>query len=160
MRLGWHKVYKRTGPAPEVLNVPKVKPLPRWLLWTIAIGGLAAIITAMIVGISMLVGALTQPVVTVGDQFMTSLKSVDDAAAFALIAPDLQAELGSVSGLQTLVRDQRPTQWDWNSRSIRNGVGRLEGSFTYADGRTGTVHIVMRQVGNDWRIVSFSMTPT
>lgn len=160
MRLGWHKIYKRTGPAPEVLNVPRVKPLPRWLNWTIAIGSLIALITCMIVGIVMLVFALTQPIVTVGDQFMDSLKSGDDAAAYALIAPDLQAELGSVSGLQTLVKDYSPTQWSWSNRSIRNGVGRLGGTFTYADSKTGSVNIVLRQIGDDWRIVSFSMNPT
>jgi hypothetical protein len=66
---------------------------------------------------------------------MAALKTSNDAQAYALCAPDLQKELGSVSGMSALVRDYRPTQWNWSNRSIRNGVGRLEGSFTHSDGK-------------------------
>ena len=90
---------------------------------------------------------------------MSALKTSNDAQAYALCGPDLQKELGGVTGMSALVRDHRPTQWSWSSRSIRNGVGRLDGSFTYSDGKSGEVHITLRQVGNDWRIVSFRMNP-
>ena len=160
----WHKVYRREGPISEIparvsSTVSATKRLPRWLLWTMFLGALAAIITLFVLGIVLLTSTLTQPIVSVGDDFMTALKTDNDAHAYALCAPDLQKELGSVTGMSALVQDHRPAQWNWTSRSIRNRVGRLDGSFTSTGGKSGTVHITLRQVGNDWRIVSFRRNP-
>jgi hypothetical protein len=121
---------------------------------------MAAIIAGFVTVLIIVIGTLTQPVVNSGDAFMTALKTSNYAQAYALCTPELQRELGSVSGMETLVGTDQPTQWNWTSRSIRNGVGRLDGSLTYADGKTGTVHIEFTQVGNDWKIVSFRMDPT
>ncbi len=164
----WHKKYKQTGPPPEsparvfpaqtvstsATSPAATRPLPRWLMWTIPLGALAGV-AVIVLGIVLLTSALTQPIVDVGDGFMTALKTNNDAQAYTLCAPDLQNELGSVTGMSALVQDYRPAQWSWNTRSIRNGVGRLGGSFTSTDGKSGTVQITLRQVGNDWRIISF-----
>ena len=176
--VSWHKAYRREDPLPDTpapvsartpdtsATVPMsatsaTRPRPRWLAWPILLVPLAVIITLSVAcgsGIFFFVSTLVQPIVTVGDGFMTALQANDDAQAYALCAPDLQKELGSVAGLSSLARDQRPAQWSWSTRSIRNGVGRLEGSYTSTSGENGTVQIILRQVGNDWRIISFSFS--
>jgi len=129
------------------------------LLWTILAGALVAVIIAFVAILSLVIGTLTQPVVTTGDAFMTTLKTGDYTRAYALCTPDLQQELGSVPALSALVDGYRLGEGNWTSRSIRNGVGQLDGSLTYAGGRSGTAHLTLRQVGNDWRIDSFRMNP-
>ncbi|MEO6458008.1 MAG: hypothetical protein ABIO92_07010 [Chloroflexia bacterium] len=169
----WHQMYKQLGPLPE--SPARVSPaqtvstsatapaaarrLPRWLMWTIPLGALAGV-AVIVLGIVFLTFSLIQPIVDVGDGFMTALKTNNDAQAYALCAPDLQNKLGSVTGMSALVQDYRPAQWSWNTRSIRNGVGRLGGSFTSTDGKSGTVQITLRQVGDNWGIVSFRLNLT
>lgn len=161
-KVAWHKVYRKEG-LPGASSVVAVPPLAdskrRWLLWVVGLGLLAAVIVAFVTILIAVISALTQPVVTAGDAFMTALKSSDSTQAYALCTPDLQKELGSVSGLASLVQPDQPAQWSWSSRSIRNGVGRLEGSVTYASGGTGTVRLVLEQVDNEWKVESFSLNP-
>lgn len=162
-RLAWHIIYRQQstpGTGPDPAPLPLADSRRRWLLWVVGLGLMAAIIAGFVTVLIIVIGTLTQPVVNSGDAFMTALKTSNYAQAYALCTPELQRELGSVSGMETLVGTDQPTQWNWTSRSIRNGVGRLDGSLTYADGKTGTVHIEFTQVGNDWKIVSFRMDPT
>jgi hypothetical protein len=123
------------------------------------VGGLAVVIVAFIAILIFVIGLFTQPVVTVGDDFMTALKTGDYAHAYALCSPDLQEELGSASALGTMAQGYQPAQWNWSSRSIRNGVGRLDGSFTYVGGKSGTAHLTLASVDNGWRITSFRLNP-
>ena len=161
--VSWHKAYRREGPLPDIPAAASsaastTKGLPIWLRWTLfLILPLTAFAVLIFLGIFYLVSALTQPVVTVGDDFMTALQTDNHAQAYALFAPDLQQEVGGVTGLSSVVQDRRPREWSWSTRSIRNGVGRLTGDFTATDGKRGTVQVMLRQVGDDWRIVSFSL---
>jgi hypothetical protein len=162
-KMGWHKVYRLATPVPAPaipLPAAPARTRRRWLIWAIALGALAAVIIIGISGIVLLVNALTQPVVDAGDNFMTALKTGNYAQAYDLSSPALQKELGSVARLATLADNYRPARWNWTSRSIRNGVGALYGSMTYADGKPGSVHLQLTQVGNDWKIVAFQLTPT
>lgn len=72
----------------------------------------------------------------------------------------LAQQVGSVGGLETMFHGNPPAQWNWTGRSIRNGVGYLDGSLTYADGRKGMVHLSLRQVGNAWKIAGLRLNPT
>jgi hypothetical protein len=144
-----------TGPA----SVPVVGGRRRLLLWGLVLGLFLAACIAFTGIIFFVTSALTQPVVTSGDAFMTALKAGNYTQAYAFCTPDLQKQLGDVSGLATLVQSHQPAQWNWTSRSIRNGVGQLGGSLTYADSTSGTVHLVFDQVDNAWKIVSFRMNP-
>lgn len=159
----WHIVYRRetapgTGTQPAPL--PLADSRKRWLLWVLGLGLLGAVIAAFVTILLVVLGNLTQPVVTAGDAFMTALKTGNYTQAYALCTPELQKELGNVSGMTTMLESDQPSQWSWTSRSIRNGVGLLDGSITYTDGKAGTVHLVLNQVGSDWKIVSFRMDPT
>jgi hypothetical protein len=160
-KVGWHKVYRSAVPVAGAVPVPATPASTRrrWLIWIVALGGLAAVIIIGISAIVLLVNALTQPVVDAGDNFMTALKTGNYSQAYDLCTSDLQQQLGGVAGLTTLAQNYRPGQWNWTSRSIRNGVGQLDGSLTYASGKSGTVHLHLTQVGNDWKIVGFQLNP-
>jgi hypothetical protein len=162
-KVGWHKVYRSAVPvAGGAIPMPAgaTRTRRRWLIWIVGLGALAAVIIIGIAAIVLLVNGLTQPVVTAGDNFMTALKSGNFTQAYELCAPDLQKELGGVSGLAALAQNYRPGQWNWTSRSIRNGLGMLDGSLTFAGGKPGTVHLQLTQVGNDWKVTGFQMNPT
>jgi hypothetical protein len=160
-KLGWQKVYRREGPVPVVeVSEGASTGANRWLLWALVLGGVVVAAAVLTVGIVLLVNTLTQPVVTVGDKFMTELKAGDFAQAYALFTPELQQQIGGVNGLAGLVGENRPRDWSWSSKSIRNGVGTLDGGFTYVDGRKGTARVTMREVDGRWRIVSFRMNPS
>jgi predicted RNA-binding Zn-ribbon protein involved in translation (DUF1610 family) len=161
-KLTWHKVYRPTGSAAilaPVVPLPDTSPRSRWLLWAVVLGAFAAIIVVFLAVLLFVINAFTQPVATAGDNFMTALKTGDYAQAYALCTPDLQQQLGGVSGMATLAQDHRPAQWNWTSRSLRNGIGLLDGPFTYIDGKAGTAHLTLRQVGSDWKIESFRLNP-
>lgn len=172
-RRTWHKAYRREDPLPEgpaplsaaatptatsTASAATTTRRPRWLVWTLLLVPLAAVTVCTVLGIVLLVSTLVQPIVDVGDNFMAALKTNNDTQAYALCAPDLQRELGSPAGMSSLVPDTRPTQWSWSTRSIRNGVGRLEGSFTSTDGKRGTVQMTLSQADSDWKIASFRLT--
>ncbi len=160
-RNAWHKVYKSTSTLP-----PGVAPLPtgqtrfpRPLLWGFGIGLLISVIIAFVAILFLVLGSLTQPVVTAGDAFMADLKNGDYSLAYALCTPELQQEVGDVPGVTALVQGYQPARWNWTNRSVRNGVGFLDGFLTYTSSKKGQVHLVLHQVSNDWRISSFRMIP-
>ncbi len=163
----WMKIYLPKGP--HVPATPSGPPMPATansrfssLPWPFILGLTALVIVGvalLVTGILFVVNGATQPVVTAGDSFMTALKAGDYTQAYALCAPDLQKELGSMSGLATLEQNHQPAQWNWSSRSIRNDVGLLDGSFTYTDGKAGTMHLVFSRVNNSWKVTTFRFNP-
>ena len=102
---------------------------------------------------------LTQPAATVGDAFMTALKSGDYDAAYKLCAPSLQQELKSARNLETLVKNGKvqPTQWNFTSRNTSGDDAQLEGTATFTGNREGTVSVVLAQAGGEWKIVGFNL---
>jgi hypothetical protein len=151
-KLAWQKVYRPAGAAavPVLAVSPsRTSPWPRWLLWVIVLGAFAALVVIFIAVLLLIIGAFTQPVVTAGDEFMTALKTRDFTKAYALCTSDLQREIGSVSGMVALVQDQahdrRPSNWNWMGRSLRNGVGQLDGTLTFSDGKPGRAHLVLQR---------------
>lgn len=160
-RKAWHRVYKSTGTLP--LGVAPLSTgmtrFPRLLLWGFSIGLLISVIVAFVAILLLVLSSLTQPVVTAGDAFMADLKNGDYSLVYALCTPELQQELGDVPGVTALVQGYQPAQWNWINRSVRNGVGFLDGSLTYTSSKKGKVHLVLHQVSNEWRISNFRMIP-
>lgn len=163
-KVGMHKVYRKEGAPSAISAIPVEAPTatgrPRWLLWPLVIALPLVAIAIFVALLLLLINTFTQPVATAGDDFMAALQTGNYTQAYALCSPDLQKELGGAGGLAKLAQGYRPSQWNWTSRSIRNGVGRVDGSLTFTNGKTGTAHLVLQQVGNNWRIVSFNLSPT
>jgi hypothetical protein len=101
----------------------------------------------------------TQPAATVGESFMTALKNGDYAQAYGLCAPALQQELNSAQGLQQLVTNGKvqPVSWTFSSRNVDNATAQLDGTATFTSGGSGTVRIVLNQVGSNWQVVGFNL---
>ncbi len=156
---GWHIIYRREGtpgtPATAATPLSTSVPIMRWVLF---LSLLVALVMAFVLGLVLLLSTLTQPVVNAGNGFMSALKAGNYDQAYALCTPDLQRQVGGIPEMKTLVAETRPTRWSWGSRSIQNDVGRLDGSFSYPDGRTGSVHLALSRVGSDWRVSSFRLS--
>ncbi len=165
-RWSWHKVYfprhpSSADPASSARLVPlsEVKGGRTLLPFVLGLTLIIAVATTpLVIAIVALVGILTQPIVTAGDTFMTALQKGDYAEAHALCTPELQKEVNGVSGMATRVQNYRPAQWNWTSRSLRNGVGRVDGSFTQTNGKSGSVRLVFNQVGDVWMVSGFQFT--
>jgi hypothetical protein len=165
-RWSWHKVYlPKLPPGADPASGAPLAPLSEvkgrrtpipFILGLALI--IAAFVTVLLIAILALVGLLTQPVATAGDNFMAALQKGNYAEAYALCAPELQEEVNGASGIATRLQNYRPAQWTWTSRSIRNGVGRVEGSFTQTNGKGGGVRLIFNQVGGVWLVSSFQFT--
>lgn len=127
------------------------------------IGAVLVVLCLCCAGIGVLAVVLgmgtTQPIVDVGDQFMTALKNEDYARAYALCAPSLQQELRNAQGLANLIRNARvqPVQWSYSSRNINNDQGQLDGTVTFTGNREGTLQLVLTQVNGVWKIAGFRL---
>ena len=112
------------------------------------------------IGVAVLVGgvfSLTQPVANAGDAYMAALRDGNYSKAFDLSTPSLQQEVGNADGLKSALSSKQPKSWSFTSRSINNNQGSLSGTASYADGTTGTVDVVLTQVGNDWKVEGISL---
>ena len=121
-----------------------------------AIIGLLVIVgIALVVGIFTLVMGLTRPVVEVGDGFFTALQQSDYQAAFDLMSPQAQAQLGSASNISATAREYglKPVSWSYTNQSIRNSEGYLIGTVEMEDGQVLPINIQMFNDGG-WKITS------
>jgi hypothetical protein len=176
-RWGWEKLYRPKAPAaPAAPNAGATQPLPTGaapgappasgeagrrlmrLLVIVTVVPLLAVLVGLGLAIA-LVRAADAPVEAAGDAFLTAVHSQQYAAAYALCPPDLQGQLGGVGGLAAAWAGPPLGTWRWTGHSLVNGVGRLDGPFTYADGRPGTTHLTLHQVSGAWRIANFQFVP-
>jgi hypothetical protein len=99
-----------------------------------------------------------------GTDFMTDLKEAKYEAAYALFHENLQAEVGSVENLQKMIVDNQaqPKEWtfsSWNMSTDADGntTASSEGAVTFQDDRKGTVALELVKVGEEWKLLSFSL---
>lgn len=114
------------------------------LIAMMATGGLAAL-------------GLTGPSAEVGESFMAALRDRDYNTAYNLCDPALQAELGGVEGLQTLVEggSATPSTWSFTSREVSGNTATLSGSMTFENGNSGQVDLTLANSGSSWLLTSF-----
>lgn len=108
-------------------------------------------------GLYLILSTALGPLVQSGDDFMGGLANGQYERAYALTTPALRQQVGDAAGLERAVGAYRPREWSWSQRSIRNGLGRLEGSVSYNGGRTGTARLNLLQVDGQWRVEGFSL---
>jgi len=139
----------------DYVGDPKARRRRNLRIAALIVGSLALFIAV----VAFAVMTLTRPVVDAGDAFMTALKQGDFPQAYALTAPELQRELGTAQDLAKRAEPERPAEWSWSSRSIRNGTGRVSGGYTRLDGVPRRAELVMRKVDDEWRITAFRLGP-
>jgi hypothetical protein len=97
---------------------------------------------------------------SVSEAFMTALINGNPGGAFALCAPDLQAELGgSPAAFQAkLAADgTEPTAFALTSRTSTLRGATISGSATLRNGRPGAFTIMLEGSASDWLITSFEI---
>ena len=124
-----------------------------WHIVLIVIGGVAVLGLLLYFILSRALG----PLVDSGDRFMGALRDGNFAAAHALATPELQREVGDPQGWGATIGRYQPAEWSWSQRSVRNGVGRLEGSVTYRGGNNGRALLRLQQVNGEWRVAAYSL---
>ena len=108
-------------------------------------------------GLYSILSTVLGPVVQSGDDFMGGLRDGEFDRAYALTTPSLQRELGDAAAMGKSIGIYRPADWSWSQRSVRNGVGLLEGAVTYSGGRSGRARLQLRQVDGQWRVEGYNL---
>jgi hypothetical protein len=92
-----------------------------------------------------------------GNAFMTALKDGDHAKSYALLAPDLQTELGGTLESWTEFATPRNfSQWSFSNTKLENDTGQLDGEATLSPD-TYTVSLVLKKVNNEWKIAGIDI---
>jgi hypothetical protein len=110
-----------------------------------------------VVGLLGLVFTATQPVVDAGDSFMSALRDGNYNNAYNMCAPSVQQEVTDAQGMEDEFGAYQPANWTFTSRSIRNDLGRLEGTVNYKEGNSGTVRLEFVKSGDDWKVSGASL---
>jgi hypothetical protein len=87
--------------------------------------------------------------------FMTAAANGDYATAFDLSGPQLQAEVGSVEGLQAALPGAL-TDWKFDSISQDNNTATMAGTGTGPDGLAYTVSLYFEKVGEAWKVEGYA----
>lgn len=72
-------------------------------------------------------GAL-KDISNLGDKFMTALSTQDNATSYAMLAEDIQGEVGYEAGWADWTSIRAFDEWKFTSNSIENDLARLEGT--------------------------------
>jgi hypothetical protein len=136
---------------------PKRTAMSRTRLIVIGIIGtivLVGLIAALTLGI---VIPLTQPIVDAGTAFIETIDAQDFDAAYAMLAPELQSEVGA-NGLAEHFANADLSDWSYSQRSLRNGVGRLNGRVLWNGEATDFV-LFFTKIDEQWRLMSYNFEP-
>ena len=137
-----------TGASPRLSR--RVRP---WHIILAVIGGFALLGLLLFLILSRVLG----PLVESGNQFMGALGAGDFPRAHALATPALQQQIGDAQSWGATIGRYQPAEWSWSQRSVRNGIGLLEGSVTYRGGHAGRARLQFHQVDGQWRVASYSL---
>ena len=135
------------------LGAPPGQRLRPWHIILIAVGVLAILGGGLYVILSSVLG----PMVQSGDDFMGGIRDRHYDRAYALMSPALQREVGDAARMGRTIGVYHPTDWSWSQRSIRNGVGRLEGAVTYGGGQSGRARLQLQQIDGQWRVEAYRL---
>ena len=115
----------------------------------------------MIGGILALVMTLTKPVVDTADGFLAKLGSGKVSEAYESTHSGLKAttpEADFASFVSAARLDQFASS-SWSNRSIKNNVGRVEGTVTLRSGESFAMTIVMLSEGDQWKVETVNVDP-
>ena len=126
-------------------------------VWPYVLLGVSLFV-ALIVGIVFLVIRLTQPYVDVVKDQGMALANGDGAAAYGMLAlatRDQISEAEFVTMMQDLGLWEDGGEYYFNTRNVENGVARLTGTYTRADGGVIPATFVIVKEQDEMRVISF-----
>lgn len=136
---------------------PKRTAMSRTRLIISIIVGIIGLGVLVAGGILAIVLPLVQPIVDAGNGFLETIAAQDFDAAYAMLSPELQAEVGE-NGLAEHFTNADLSEWSYSQRSIRNGVGRLNGRVLWNSEPTDFV-LFFTNIDGQWRLMSYNFEP-
>jgi hypothetical protein len=136
-----------------------VKRIRRFFVAIIALVILIVVLLAVLFG---LVGSATQPVTATATAFMTAIQNSNFQAAYDLLTPEKQAGL-SIAAFSQAIPAGSLGEWRLPNQSIstvagQGSEGRVSGTGVFGS-IAYTVRFTLHQVGNEWRIATYTFTP-
>jgi len=90
------------------------------------------------------------------DDFMTALQGGNYEAAYGLLTPALQQELGDAEGLQAAIPGTM-SEWSFTDFSIENNTAAIQGTGQGPDG-TYLLGVVLENADGEWRVAGYEAT--
>ena len=114
------------------------------------------IVVVLIAAIAAAVFYLTSNVTRAADSFFTLVRNGNTQAAYALTAQEFRAAT-SESQFAAFLKSSSIADYEsatWNSRSISNNTGELEGSLKTKSGGVIPIKLKFVKEGGSWKILS------
>jgi hypothetical protein len=115
---------------------------------------LAALIVGLVLMLSLSACGAVSDMTTVGDAgkaFMAAMEKQDATAAWNMMVPELQTDIGTFESWNEYVNTFQFTESKFNSTSIENGTGYLEGTAK-VDADTYNISLVLDKVDEVWML--------
>jgi hypothetical protein len=99
------------------------------------------------------------PMGDAGEAFMTALKNGDWAASYNMLSPSLQQQLGTADEWAAAWgQAEKPVSWTFNSKSVENNTGKLEGTTNWDTGQQTKCILTLVKEGDNWKIIGYDFT--
>jgi len=90
------------------------------------------------------------------NDFMTALKGGDYEAAYGMLSPTLQQEIGDAEGLQAAVPGTM-SEWSFTSFNVENNTATVQGTGQGPDGLY-EVGVVLENADGKWWVTGYEAT--
>ena len=90
-----------------------------------------------------------------GKAFMAALEQQDGATAWNMMVPELQTDIGTFEAWNEYVNTYQFTEAKFNSTSIEDGTGYLEGTAN-VDGDTYAISLVLDKFDEVWMLTGIN----
>ena len=122
--------------------------------------GVVTILALLGPAIGNVYGNIMESVSATGEEFLQALKDADYEAAFALLNPDVQDELGNPEALSFLFPPDSIDAWEYEADSITTATGEagvaMTGTITMSDGDEVEMMLILVSVDDVYQIVGYS----
>lgn len=126
----------------------------RVIVWSLI--GFVVVILASVGIVLAVIFAAVQPIMGTGDNFMAALRDGNYDAAFDLLTPELQNELRDARGLEEKMGGKQPASWDQRNFRVYDLAASGHYLVTLKSGERVSSTLSLRQVGDKWKVSSFS----
>lgn len=118
------------------------------------LGGIAL----LLVGFFVVVFVLTDDAADAANTLFARLAAGDAQGAYDIAAPQLREvqDLEAFTAAAATLGLDRFADASWNSREINGDRAAVEGAVTLDDGREVALRVELVEVGDDWRVVTFT----
>ncbi len=131
----------------------------KWWILAIVVIVLVCICVVIVVGAVGMGFIFTGAPTQAGDNFMAALRDGNYQAAYDLMVPELQDNIGTIADFKAQFEEGGVTvqSWTFNQRSTSGNTAELSGSFTTEDGEEGSVYLKLTKQDDTWLLYEYSL---